>query len=294
MAKAPAFQFYVRDWLSDPLLRQATPLSRGIWIDVLCFMWEADQRGKLETTPLKLSRMASASIDEVNHFLNELVDLEFGDILTENTPPFPITTQFCNEYVTIINRRMYADHKGKENTRLRVKKHRRKKVCNDDVTPEKQKCNADVTPLSSSSSSSSSSKIKRSPSGDYLKNENDPLVKSIAASCISILQIPIPINSKPFNPYQFVNWALKPEDKNGNKKKLYAVGTVDYALKGLIGVSVISNIKDMWGYANKILISSDARFRELEHIRDHEKRTRETIEFLDNFPELQQLLRETF
>ena len=148
--KAPAFQFYVKDWLSDPLLRQATPVSRGIWIDVLCFMWEADKRGQLKTTPIKLSRMVSASIDEVNHFLNEIDDLEFGNIEIDENVTFPIMEQNCNAKVTLVNRRMYSDYKDKENTRLRVKKHR-------DAKGVKRKsngdCNVKVTPSSSSPTS---------------------------------------------------------------------------------------------------------------------------------------------
>ncbi len=151
MAKAPAFQFYVKDWLSDPLLRQATPVSRGIWIDVLCFMWEADKRGQLITTPLKLSRMVSANIDEVNHFLNEMADLEFGNIEMDENVTFPIMEQNCNAKVTLINRRMYSDYKDKENTRLRVRKYRIKKNVKQKGNV---KGNAEVTPSSSSPSSS--------------------------------------------------------------------------------------------------------------------------------------------
>ena len=151
MAKAPAFQFYVKDWLSDPLLRQATPVSRGIWIDVLCFMWEADKRGELKTTPMKLSRMVSASIDEVNHFLNEIYDLEFGNIEIDENVTFPIMELNCNTKVTLVNRRMYSDYKDKENTRLRVKKHREARRVKQKGNV---KCNVEVTPSSSSPSSS--------------------------------------------------------------------------------------------------------------------------------------------
>ena len=271
MAKAPAFQFYVRDWLSDPLLRQATPLSRGIWIDVLCFMWEADQRGKLETTPLKLSRMASASIDEVNHFLNEMVDLEFGDFITENKLSFPITTQFCNEYVTIINRRMYSDYKGKENTRLRVKKHRRKKTSNDDETEKKQKCNGDVTVTSSSSSSSSSSKIKRSPkNGDFFQQKAGPYFESIESSCLKILNLPIKNSNKPFNPCQFINRKI-------NKDNCHP-GAIDECLKQLI--NYWKTIESPWSYANNILKTSDGNWWEKENIRDHEKLKQDFNDFI--------------
>ena len=157
MAKAPAFQFYVKDWLCDPELRLASLLSRGAWIDCLCFMWENSQRGKLTATPLKFSRLISGSLDETLHFLNEINEYEFGDIEIEGNLKFPLTEADCNTKVTITNRRMYADHKDKQNTRLRVRKHREKKK----VTPKKQKCNGDVTVTSPTPSPTPSPKIKR-------------------------------------------------------------------------------------------------------------------------------------
>lgn len=156
MAKAPAFQFYVRDWLSDPELRSASLLSRGAWIDCLCFMWENSRRGELIRTPIKFARLISGSLDEALHFLNELYEYEFGDIEIEDGIDFPLTLDDCNVKVTVRNRRMYADYKDKQNTRLRVRKHREKLK----VTPKKQKCNAEVTVTSSSSSSSSTSPTK--------------------------------------------------------------------------------------------------------------------------------------
>ena len=199
MAKAPAFQFYVKDWLSDPLLRQATPVSRGIWIDVLCFMWEADKRGQLKTTPVKLSRMVSASIDEVNHFLNEIADLEFGNIETDENVTFPIMERDCNAKVTLINRRMYSDYKDKENTRLRVKKHREskrvKQISNGD-------CNEEITPSSSSPSSSPSPKQSGQAPPHFEFSVGD-FLDDILKCCEKISGLSQKIKEA-FNPYMWV------------------------------------------------------------------------------------------
>jgi hypothetical protein len=43
----PAMQFYPDDWLSEPGLRAATPEVRGVWIDLLCYMWKSPERGVL-------------------------------------------------------------------------------------------------------------------------------------------------------------------------------------------------------------------------------------------------------
>lgn len=124
MGKAPAFQFYVRDWLSDPQLRQASPGTRGIWIDILCFMWESVNRGKIEGTQEQLMRMTGASKQDFDQFLNEAEMLKFCDMSRNG-----------HGIVTLENRRMKRDEKERENWRLRKVKERSKK----DVTQTSRK-----------------------------------------------------------------------------------------------------------------------------------------------------------
>ena len=45
--KAPAFQFYAMDWLTDPSLRLCSPETRGVWIDLLCWMFLSNEPGFL-------------------------------------------------------------------------------------------------------------------------------------------------------------------------------------------------------------------------------------------------------
>ncbi len=45
--KLPAFQFYPGDWLKDPNLRRCTHAAKGVWIDLLCLMFESEERGVL-------------------------------------------------------------------------------------------------------------------------------------------------------------------------------------------------------------------------------------------------------
>ena len=144
--RQPAIPLMIGDYFKDPLLGQASLLSRGAWFELLLYMWEGDKRGEIETTIYGLNRLLGAgSIDEILFFLNELNDLEFGDLFAtdeKNALVFPLTLENCNGKVTIRNRRMYADYKDRQNTRLRVRKYRETKK----KRPMKQKCNADVTP----------------------------------------------------------------------------------------------------------------------------------------------------
>jgi len=165
MGKAPAFQFYVKDWLGDAELQMATSASRGIWINALCFMWEAKDRGKLTGTIEELAKLLGSTNGDFEQFLEDCKRHRFGDVTVRS------------KFVTLINRRMYKEQKEREITRLRVREFRSKKGCNADVT------------LPSSSSSSTTNNINRPDSvpeqvwNDFLKirkAKKSPLTQTLA------------------------------------------------------------------------------------------------------------------
>lgn len=41
----PSMPFYVGDWLKCPEVRALPPDYRGLWFDLICFMWESTERG---------------------------------------------------------------------------------------------------------------------------------------------------------------------------------------------------------------------------------------------------------
>jgi len=41
----PAMPFYVGDWLKCPEVRSLSPDYRGLWFDLMCYMWESRERG---------------------------------------------------------------------------------------------------------------------------------------------------------------------------------------------------------------------------------------------------------
>ena len=133
MAKAPAFQFYVKDWLSDPLLKMVTHQTKGIWIDLLCFLWESPDRGELNGTKEQFQKMLGCNAPEFDQFINEASVTHFANVTN------------CNGLVTVRNRRMFREEKERKNTRLRVSRFRSNAQSN-------APCNGDVTVPSSSSS----------------------------------------------------------------------------------------------------------------------------------------------
>lgn len=45
MAKSPGFWFFTGDWLKDPELRFCSIFARGLLVDLLCILFEANERG---------------------------------------------------------------------------------------------------------------------------------------------------------------------------------------------------------------------------------------------------------
>lgn len=145
MSKAPAMQFYWNDYLRDT--RILTPATRGLWVDMLGFMWYAEERGKLQGTYSQYSRLLSCTESEASEAIKELSVTKVADVTHSNGDG--------NGVVTVVNRRMFREQKSKESTRLRVQRHRNGKNnegCNGEG-------NGGIT-VPSSTSSSSSKRIK--------------------------------------------------------------------------------------------------------------------------------------
>jgi len=133
MAKNPAFLFYPGDWRRDTQVQMASMQTRGIWVEMLCCMWDAPDRGKLEGSYEQLSRLIGCTIPELKDAVTELSVTKIADVTNGN------------DSVTVINRRMYQEEKQRKLTRLRVQKYRE--------THGNENCNAPVTMYPSVSSS---------------------------------------------------------------------------------------------------------------------------------------------
>ncbi len=140
----PAFQFYPGDWMKDPSLRACSAAARGLWMDMLCLMFESDRRGFLQApngkpySPDQLARMTGCSPDEVSHLLAEL----------ETSGVFSRTKNG-----TIFSRRLKRDEELRAENRSRQHSYRKQmktKENGDTLVTQ------DVTPMSHPSSSSSS------------------------------------------------------------------------------------------------------------------------------------------
>lgn len=151
--KLPWTKFEPRAWLAEPGLRMCSLAARGLWMDLLCLMWDADRRGYLQLnghspTPDAIARLTGASPAEVSRLLQELED---SGVLSRDTSE------------VIYSRRMVREERERNSTRERVSRHRTGKPgrtpkegaaptvtsgpcngtsnapCNGDVTPQNKR-----------------------------------------------------------------------------------------------------------------------------------------------------------
>jgi uncharacterized protein YdaU (DUF1376 family) len=109
--KLPFIQFYPADWLmkTRPLSLQ----TKGAWIDILCILHNAPERGRATMTLQGWARVIGASIADAEAAIAELESTNVADI--ERTG---------NGDVTLISRRMRGEAVTREQTRKRVERHR--------------------------------------------------------------------------------------------------------------------------------------------------------------------------
>jgi hypothetical protein len=75
--KNPWVKFYPSDWRSDPRLRMCTVAARGLWIEMLCLMHEANPYGHLliegkAPNDTQLAMLAGIQTEQVTNLLGEL------------------------------------------------------------------------------------------------------------------------------------------------------------------------------------------------------------------------------
>jgi hypothetical protein len=260
--KAPAFQFYVMDWMND---LDEHPLEiEGAWIRIICKLWRSEKRGELSKTILQWSRILRVDLEKAAEILDYIDSEKIGDIefekgggVTEALHRNKKITD-CNTKITVKSRRMVRDRIAKENNSLRQKrfrdKHKSNAGSNGKVTP----------PSSSSSSSSSSKKIQEQPNGCHIDNfkkpiQLGPLSESVKSKCAEINRI-CAENKIDFNPYKWVGYQVK---KNGHP------GAIVDSLAGLMWrITEVKNerLKSPWSYIEKIMKTKNGNYWEQENI----------------------------
>lgn len=113
----PFMMFYISDWLKDT--RRLNRATKGDWIDLLCAMWDAPTRGRLQWSLAAYARHLGVSIDTAHGVLTELLETGTADGGFQETPAGRCGEDCpsdhrgdvkdhinCHQLVTVINRRM--------------------------------------------------------------------------------------------------------------------------------------------------------------------------------------------
>jgi hypothetical protein len=146
VGKLPYFQFYPGDWMKDPALSICSAGARGVWMDVLCLMFESPKRGFLITNsrPWTLEQIAVAVRGDWQENLVYLKELVHNSVMAQATKGH----KFRGVMGAFYSRRIVADEGRREAWRLQKQGQR--------VENKRRFVQPMSAPSSSSSSSSSS------------------------------------------------------------------------------------------------------------------------------------------
>jgi hypothetical protein len=134
VSKLPWFSFYPKDWLTDVPLVSCSKEEKGVWIDLLCLMFLAPDRGVLadaDGSPWPDEVIAGAIGGDISANLGAIRQLLAKGVACRN------------QRGAISNRRMMADERERQRTKERVRKYRGGDVTGD-VTQMKRKCTNSV------------------------------------------------------------------------------------------------------------------------------------------------------
>ena len=138
-SKAPAFQFYYKDYLGDGPLAFTPSSVRGIWTTLLCMMWDVDkphgslklERGKISGFYNDFPRALRCEKEEWSLFLLYAEAYGFCDLdVTGDKNVINSDT-----IVTITNRRMFREEKAKKNHALTQQRYRMRQKSDKEVIP---------------------------------------------------------------------------------------------------------------------------------------------------------------
>ena len=144
--RSPSFQFYTGDWRKDPAVQSLDHEHKGIWIELLCIMWDSVERGRLvlpDGSPMPDCAIArNLGIPEADWKQTRSTLLSYG-VASED------------ECLVLYNRRMVRD----EEARLKKVEAGRKggKTSKTPTSPPSK------TEPNGGSSSSSSTSVKEKP-----------------------------------------------------------------------------------------------------------------------------------
>jgi hypothetical protein len=111
-ANNPWMKFYPSDWRSDPMLRLCSLAARGLWIELMCLMHEAEPYGSMLVNGKRINKTQMAALVGIpeKECSALMLELEGAGVFSRD------------EDGTIFSRRMRRDHKKAEDGRVSIAK----------------------------------------------------------------------------------------------------------------------------------------------------------------------------
>lgn len=111
-SKLPFMQWFPTDWISDT--RHLSKAAKGVWCDLINFMWLAEDRGVYSRLENSMRRELDITLDEWPLIVKELQTV--ADVTFCHTPE--------GEVVTVVSRRMVREEKIRKDNRIRKQRQR--------------------------------------------------------------------------------------------------------------------------------------------------------------------------
>lgn len=131
MSKLPFMQFYPADWLQDTSCLSLE--AQGAWMRLICAMWVAPERGKLDWTLDQFQNFLGLHRVDATEVWNELQSSGVGEFYFQDgaydaPPPGVPQSALSADRVTLVCRRIQREESKRKQVFERVKRHRNKNV----------------------------------------------------------------------------------------------------------------------------------------------------------------------
>jgi len=180
MEKAPAFQFYPKDFIVDIDVQTMTPEQRGGYIMLLAYAWLQDEQGTLPNDDETLARLSGLNDrwKEAGQAIKSKFELQNGRL---------INPRLIKEKIKQQERRQKCSKAGK------ISAENKQQKLNEQLTNVQQTFNMGTIDVqqntnSSSSSSSSSSKDVKKHIVEYLNKKTDKKYKQTNQKTNKLIQ----------------------------------------------------------------------------------------------------------
>lgn len=240
MGKLPWMKFFPSNYLADT--RGLSPSAKGIWMDLICFLWESDPRGQITDSVQGFMRMCGSTKEEIEGAFGEFMSRRVCQIQRDG-----------HGRVTVISRRISREEKERENARIRKQRERQKENVTDesrDFPPEK------IEDRSQKIEDRKELKASVNYQGENQSPSILPTIeekKELSALCVQV-------NSKCGNRFNAFAWIQKNIGLNPK--------THIHVLKRM---NETREIKNPWGLADQIASIEDGNYNEKDHIAESEK-----------------------